>query len=146
MRNVAQDVVVRGPYARKLHIAGLPQNGQQAKWNRLLIGSISAQRHQGLERECEVLEAAWAYKHKPYIGAELRKRQAGQSEVVKAISWKLQHRLCYRYRALLGKGKPRDGRRSNGTRKGVLSTIRTSSLCPTGARNTAEPLQRAGQG
>lgn len=52
-----------------------------------------------------VVEAAWAYKHKPHIGAELRKRQTGQSEVVKAISWKAQHRLCYRYRFLLGKGK-----------------------------------------
>jgi len=52
-----------------------------------------------------VVEAAWAYKHKPRVGAQLRKRQAGQSELVKAISWKAQHRLCSRYRALLGKGK-----------------------------------------
>lgn len=51
-------------------------------------------------------EAAWAYKNRPAVYAALRKRQAGQSEEVKAIAWKAQHRLYGRYWKLTGKGKP----------------------------------------
>jgi len=51
-------------------------------------------------------EAAWAYRHRPGVYGALRKRQAGQSEEVKVIAWKAQHRLCGRYRKLAGKGKP----------------------------------------
>jgi transposase len=52
-----------------------------------------------------VVEAAWAYRHRPFIGGELRKRQEGLSEDVKAIAWKAQHRLNGRYRRLIAKGK-----------------------------------------
>lgn len=52
-----------------------------------------------------VIEAAWAYRHRPAKGDTLRRRQEGLSEEVKAIAWKAQHRLHDRYRALLGKGK-----------------------------------------
>jgi len=52
-----------------------------------------------------VVEAAWAYRHRPAVGGALRKRQATLSEEVKAIAWKAQHRLCARYRKLLGRGK-----------------------------------------
>jgi len=52
-----------------------------------------------------VVEAAWSYRHRPAVGAALRQRQARQSEAVKAIAWKAQHRLHHRYRRLLGRGK-----------------------------------------
>jgi transposase len=52
-----------------------------------------------------VIEAAWAYRHRPSIGAALRKRHVGLSEDVKAIAWKAQHRLHTRHRLLLGRGK-----------------------------------------
>jgi transposase len=52
-----------------------------------------------------VVEAAWAYRHRPARGATLRKRQEGLSEEVKAIAWKAQHRLHDRSRRLVGKGK-----------------------------------------
>src|SRR5207249_3657359 len=52
-----------------------------------------------------VVEAAWAYRHRPSIGPRLRKRQEGLSEEVKAIAWKAQHRLNSRYRRLTAKGK-----------------------------------------
>ena len=52
-----------------------------------------------------VVEAAWAYRHRPSVGTKLRKRQEKVSEEVKEISWKAQHRLHGRYRKLLGKGK-----------------------------------------
>lgn len=51
------------------------------------------------------IEAAWAYRHRPAVGAPLRKRQAALSEVVKAIGWKAQLRLHARYHRLLGRGK-----------------------------------------
>jgi len=52
-----------------------------------------------------VIEAAWAYRHRPSVGGALRKRQATLSDEVKAIAWKAQHRLHGRYRTLLGRGK-----------------------------------------
>lgn len=55
-----------------------------------------------------LVEAAWAYRHRPAVGAALQKRQATTSAEVKEIAWKAQHRLHARYRALTarGKGKP----------------------------------------
>jgi transposase len=52
-----------------------------------------------------VIEAAWAYRYRPAVGAALRKRQASASAEVKAIAWKAQHRLHARYRHLTARGK-----------------------------------------
>jgi transposase len=52
-----------------------------------------------------LVEAAWAYRHRPSVGSALRKRQTALSDEVKAIAWKAQHRLHGRYRRLLGRGK-----------------------------------------
>jgi transposase len=52
-----------------------------------------------------VVEAGWAYRHRPACGGTLRTRQAGLSEEVKAIAWKAQHRLHARYVRLLARGK-----------------------------------------
>jgi len=52
-----------------------------------------------------VMEAAWSYRHRPAIGAALRKRQEGLSQEVKEIAWKAQHRLHKRYCSLVGAGK-----------------------------------------
>jgi transposase len=54
-----------------------------------------------------VVEAAWAYRHRPAVGPTLRKRQAPVSPEVKEIAWKAQHRLHARYRALTARGKCR---------------------------------------
>lgn len=54
-----------------------------------------------------VVESAWHYLHLPRIGEALRKRQEGQPEQVKAISWKAQHRLNLKFRRLTGRGKTR---------------------------------------
>src|SRR5882724_6642317 len=40
-----------------------------------------------------VVEAAWSYRHRPRVGYALRQRQGRQSEAVRAIAWKAQHRL-----------------------------------------------------
>lgn len=52
-----------------------------------------------------VVEAAWAYRHRPRIGTELRGRQQGESAAVVGIAWKAQHRLHARYCSLLRTGK-----------------------------------------
>jgi transposase len=52
-----------------------------------------------------IIEAAWAYRHRPSVGATLRKRQATVDEQVIAIAWKAQHRLHARYRSLTARGK-----------------------------------------
>jgi transposase len=52
-----------------------------------------------------VIEAAWAYRHRPAVGPALRKRQAPVSADVNAIAWKAQHRLHARYRHLTARGK-----------------------------------------
>ena len=52
-----------------------------------------------------VIEAAWAYRHRPRVGQMLHKRQKKLSEEVKEIAWKAQHRLYARYRKLSARGK-----------------------------------------
>ena len=52
-----------------------------------------------------IVEAAWAYRYRPAVGAALRKRQATASAEVKEIAWKAQYRLHGRYRALTARGK-----------------------------------------
>ncbi|HTP29455.1 MAG TPA: transposase, partial [Anaeromyxobacteraceae bacterium] len=52
-----------------------------------------------------VVEAGWAYRHRPAIGGALKKRQGPLTEEVKEIAWKAQHRLHGRYRSLTGRGK-----------------------------------------
>jgi transposase len=72
---------------------------------RINRGSISKTGNAHLRRI--VIEAAWNYRHHPALGSALRARQNGASEPVKAIAWRAQHRLHQRYRALMGRGKPK---------------------------------------
>ena len=53
-----------------------------------------------------LIEAAWAYRHKPAIGVKLRRRQHGASPETLARSWKAQRRLHAKYRAMTARGKP----------------------------------------
>jgi len=52
-----------------------------------------------------VVEAAWAYRHRPAVGPTLAKRQKGISPELKEVAWKAQSRLHNRYRKLLARGK-----------------------------------------
>ncbi len=53
-----------------------------------------------------IVEAAHAYRHRPAVLGQLRKRQEGLSPTVVEIAWKAQHRLHQRYRCLAAKNKP----------------------------------------
>ncbi len=52
-----------------------------------------------------VMEAAWAYQYRPWLGGEILKRQKGVSAEVQEIAWKAQNRLHMRYRKLLNRGR-----------------------------------------
>ena len=52
-----------------------------------------------------VVEAAWSYRHRPYVGPRLRRRQDGLSAETLESAWKAQHRLHQRYCRLLARGK-----------------------------------------
>lgn len=53
-----------------------------------------------------LIEAAWAYRHKPAIGGTLRARQQHAAPDTIARSWKAQRRLHGTYRRLTTRGKP----------------------------------------
>jgi transposase len=48
----------------------------------------------------QLVESAWAYQHRPSIGAVLRARQDGVDPATAARSWTAQQRLCGRFRRL----------------------------------------------
>ncbi|MGH9096945.1 MAG: IS110 family transposase, partial [Acidimicrobiales bacterium] len=48
----------------------------------------------------QLVESAWTYQHRPYIGAEMAKRQEGLSPETVARAWAAQMRLCGRFRHL----------------------------------------------
>ena len=52
-----------------------------------------------------LVEAAWAYRHRPGVKGSLRQRQQGLGDEVKTIGWSAQHRLHERYRRMVGRGK-----------------------------------------
>lgn len=53
-----------------------------------------------------LVQAAWSYRHRPRVGAELKARQAGQSAGVVATSWKAQQRLHKRFEHLSYRKQP----------------------------------------
>jgi transposase len=52
-----------------------------------------------------IIESSHHYRYNPRIGPELKKRQEGLSEEIKAIAWKAQHRLHHKFRKMVIRGK-----------------------------------------
>ena len=53
-----------------------------------------------------MVNAAWHYRHRPAVGAALRKRREGQPAAIVSLADRAQHRLHRRFmRLLLGRGK-----------------------------------------
>jgi len=71
--------------------------------NRIQRGGITKTGNAHLRRV--LVEAAWAYQHKPWVGGLLLKRQQGLEQKIKDIAWKAQWRLCTRYKKLAANGK-----------------------------------------
>jgi transposase len=76
---------------------------EHSSGNRKWQGAITKTGNAHLRRV--LLEAAWAYRHRPRLCGPHKKRQEGVSEQIKEISWKAQQRLHKRYWRLTGKGK-----------------------------------------
>jgi transposase len=53
-----------------------------------------------------LVQAAWSYRHRAKVGAQLKARQAGQPALVVATSWKAQQRLHKRYEHLSYRKQP----------------------------------------
>jgi transposase len=52
-----------------------------------------------------LIEAAWHYRHRPWVGPELRHRREGQPARVIAIADRAQQRLCRRHQRMTARGK-----------------------------------------
>jgi transposase len=54
-----------------------------------------------------LVEAAWHYRHHPFIGKQLRRRQLNAPEPARLHAWRAQQRLYRRYQRLAARGKPK---------------------------------------
>jgi transposase len=88
--------------ARQLMAYGGIVPSEDSSGERTRRGNITKTGNAHLRRM--VVEAAWAYRHRPSVGARLRKRQAHVSEEVKEISWKAQQRLPSALSKVAGQG------------------------------------------
>jgi len=86
---------------------GLQRSGFQRVFsgNRVQRGGITKTGNAHLRRV--VIESAWAYQHRPWIGGFLLRRQRDLrlDPEVKEIAWKAQWRLHTRYKKLAAAGK-----------------------------------------
>jgi transposase len=76
---------------------------EHSSGERVRRGSISKAGNAHVRRI--VLEAAWAYRHRPAIGQALAQRQRGQPARITQIAWRAQQRLYDRFRKLNARGK-----------------------------------------
>lgn len=76
---------------------------EHSSGERIRRGAISKAGNAHLRRI--VVEAAWAYRHRPAVGKTLAARQRHCSSTITAMAWKAQHRLHQRYARLMARGK-----------------------------------------
>jgi transposase len=78
---------------------------EHSSGNRTYRGAITKTGNAHLRRV--LVEAAWAYRHRPAVNGRLLRRQKSLtlSDETKRIAWKAQQRLHKRYTALLARGK-----------------------------------------
>lgn len=76
---------------------------EHSSGNRILRGSITKTGNAHLRRV--IVEAAWAYQHRPWVGGALLQRQQGLEPEIKEIAGKAQWRLHTRYKKLAAGGK-----------------------------------------
>lgn len=102
---IVAEVGVLSRFARPKQLMGYSGAvpSENSSGGRVQRGGITKTGNAHLRRV--IVEAAWAYQHRPNMSAQLRKRQADQSDEIKAVAWKAQHRLHRRYSLLRAKGK-----------------------------------------
>ena len=82
-------------------------SSEHSSGNRIQRGRITKTGNSHLRRV--IVEAAWAYQHRPWLGGYLLKRQRDLklSEETKEIAWKAQNRLHKRYKRCRREGRIR---------------------------------------
>jgi transposase len=97
------NITSRFESARQLmgYSGAIPSEDSSGKRKRQ--GSITKSGNAHLRRI--IVESAWSYRHRPSIGAKLRKRQEGVPAEITEIAWKAQNRLHKRYMKLMAAGK-----------------------------------------
>jgi transposase len=97
------NITSRFESARKLmgYSGSFPSEDSSGK--RIRKGGITKAGNAHLRRI--VVESAWSYRHRPAIGAKLRRRQEGVPAEITEIAWKAQNRLHRRYMKLMVAGK-----------------------------------------
>ncbi|MEK7216687.1 MAG: IS110 family transposase, partial [Chloroflexota bacterium] len=90
--------LTRFPTARQLmaYVGVVPREASSG--NRRQRGGITKTGNSHVRRL--LVEAAWHYRHRPYVGKDLARRQKGLSEQIVHLSWRAQQRLCRRFRKL----------------------------------------------
>jgi transposase len=78
-------------------------SSEYSSGNRVRRGAITKTGNAHLRRV--IIESAWAYQYRPWLGGFLLKRQQGLDQDVKDIAWKAQWRLHTRYKKLAAAGK-----------------------------------------
>lgn len=76
---------------------------EHSSGNRVSRGGITKTGNSHVRRL--IVEAAWAYQHKPWIGGFLEKRLRPLEPEIQQIGWKAQWRLHTRYKKLTARGK-----------------------------------------
>jgi transposase len=78
---------------------------EHSSGNKVKRGALTKTGNSHLRRV--IVEAAWAYQRRPWMGGYLLRRQRDLklSDEVKEVAWKAQHRLHKRYCKLTGVGK-----------------------------------------
>jgi transposase len=76
---------------------------EHSSGSRIQRGGITKTGNAHLRRV--IVEAAWAYQHRPWVGGYLGKRQKGLDPEFIEMAWKAQHRLHARYKKLAARGK-----------------------------------------
>lgn len=79
---------------------------QHSSGERTRLGPITKSGNTHARRN--LIEAAWAYRHKAKVSREIQLRQEHLPIAVRDIAWKAQLRLCTRYRRLTARGKSKN--------------------------------------
>jgi transposase len=117
----AEAVARLGCYRGVTHMGGLCMGAEVFDWRRFstargfmsFTGLTCSENSTGLSERrgsitkagnshirAQLIEAAWAYQHRPAVGAIIRRRQEGATPAIMARSWTAQNRLCKRFTTL----------------------------------------------
>jgi transposase len=133
----AETVQRLGAYRGVTHMGGLTLAAEVCDWRRFagahqfmgFVGLVPTEYSSGgstrrghltkagnAHIRAQLVESAWTYQHRPYVGATIAKRHDGVPPETVARAWAAQLRLCGRFRHLAAQEHQERGRRRRGSR------------------------------